>query len=471
MDLRGRAYVLILLLVLLMQLHLIVKCYAWNSSSYGANPFNGFRGDLTRNPIFIRKIFETTADITFTLTVYVFYASMGIQGVTVRIDGVEYVTDSEGKVSVKVSPGSHTIEVVSPFSPSPDVSYTFIGWSDYSTSNPRTVTVSSDTIVAAYMHPMPSGAPSRDEQQATVTFRASGLINPSPARSILIVDNMFYRADQLPITFTWDVGSTHIYGWAEIVESTVEDTRFMLVFVVGLSNSSAGIITVPPEGGFIEAVYKTQYRVGIGAEAGRGTTNPPPGIYWFDAGTRLNVTAIPEPKYEFKMWRAITAAGATYDRFSNPTTILLGGPIDIVAEFTEAFDYQITLIPSSISVRRGENASISVLVERIAGEARKEIRLSLVGAPSGILYGFDVESGTPPLYVTLTITASKNAPTGTHIMAVRATYGEVVKEVPLSVTIVEPEKAWYEQQSILIITAIIAVAVIVAIILAWRRGA
>jgi len=405
---------------------------------------------------------------SYTLTVYVYKSgtSMGIQGVTVKIDGVSYITDYSGSVSVQVALGSHVVEVESPFQSSSGVKYTFIGWSDGSTSNPRTIVVSSDTIVAAYMETMPDGAPSGGGQTVAVTFTASGLENPSPAKPILVVDNQFYGANQLPITFMWDVGSTHGYSWAEMVESTSEDTRFRLAFVTGLSDKFLGFITVPPEGGFVEAIYKTQYRVGIGAEAGKGTTEPSPGIYWFDAGTRVNVTAIPGPKYEFKMWRAIMAAGAAYDRYSNPTTIWLDGPIDIVAEFTEAFDYQITLTPSSISLYRGKSADISVQVERTAGEARQEIKLSLAGAPSGVSYRFNVKSGYPPLYATLTIIASNDAPIGTHILTIRALYGETVKEAPLPVIIMEPEKAWYEQPWTL---AAVALTVIVAVAIIIRR--
>jgi len=303
---------------------------------------------------------------------------------------------------------------------------------------------------------------------AIVTFSVSGM-DSGASGTILVVDGVSYIYSQLPMTFTWEIGSTHRYEWANIVESTSEDVRFRLTFVMGLSNKSLDSITVSHEGGFIEAVYKTQYRVGIGAEAGKGTTEPPPGIYWFDAGAHVNVTAIPGPKYELKMWRAITAAGATYDHYSNPTTILLDGPINIVAEFTEAFDYQITLIPSTISLYRGKSADVSVQVERTAGEARQKIMLLLTGALSGISYKFNVESGYPPLHTTLTITASNDAPIGTHILTVRALYGEVVKEIPLSVTIMEPEKAWYEQPWTLAAVALIAVVAVA--ILIWRRRA
>lgn|GEM_PF-544437 len=442
------------------------------------------------NPIFVGRVLESlnlavnyitdvlytlytvyttqTSSEAFTLTIYVYYANTGIHGVTVRVDSIDYTTDMEGKVSVKVSPGNHTVEVTSPYSPSPDISYIFIGWSDYSTSNPRSIVVTSNMTIAAYMQPTPSGAlPNGGRQTATVTFAVSGLTNPSPARSILVVDNQFYGADQLPVTFTWEVGSTHVYAWAEIAESIVEDTRFRLDSVTGLSNEPLGYITVPPEGGFIEAIYRTQYRVGIGAETGKGTTNPPPGIYWFDAETYLNVTAIPEPKYEFKMWKAVATADVTYDRYSNPTIIWLGGSIDIVAEFIEKFDYHINLIPSSISVYKGKSVNVSIQVERTAGEARWEIRLSLSGIPRGVSYRFYGEPDYPPFSAILTITASRDAPTGTHILIVKAIYSEVVKEAPLSITIMEPERAWYENSWILAAAFLIAI-VVIAIVL-WKK--
>lgn len=90
---------------------------------------------------------------TTTLTIYVYRSgtSMGIKGVIVKVDEVSYTTDSDGRVYMTVSYGSHTVEVVSPYSPSSEIRYVFTEWSDGSTSNPRTISVSSDKISIAYM--------------------------------------------------------------------------------------------------------------------------------------------------------------------------------------------------------------------------------------------------------------------------------------------------------------------------------
>ncbi|MEM3711950.1 MAG: zinc dependent phospholipase C family protein [Thermoproteota archaeon] len=308
-------------------------------------------------------------------------------------------------------------------------------------------------------------------QMAVVTFKASGLGEVPKARSILIVDNQSYGAYQLPVSFTWETGSTHAYRWIEFVESTVEDRRYRLDSVSGLSNSSMGFLTVPLGGGCIEASYRVQYRLEIGAEAGKGTTDPRPGVYWFDEYSVVNITAIPYSKYEFKMWRTIVADNVAYDRFSNPTSIWIGGPASLIAEFAEAFDYQVTLVPSSITLQKGKSTEISVYVERTAGEPRQKITLSIVGVPKGVSYGFLVDTDVPPIYTTLTLRASEDAPVGTHIITIRATYGENVREAPLSVTVIEPEKKWYEQPWITIIIFLAVIVIITSILKSLRRKA
>lgn len=325
------------------------------------------------------------------------------------------------------------------------------------------------TLYTTYVQKSQQQQPSRDDAQTVVvTFIVSGLGDVPQTRPILTVDGQSYGAHQLPLSFMWKTGSTHTYEWVEFVESTVEDRRYKLDSVSGLSNSSTGIITVPPKDGRIEASYRTQYKLEIGAEADKGTTDPSPGAYWFDEYSVVNITAIPYSNYEFKMWKAIVATNVTYDRFSNPTAVWIGGPASLIAEFAEAFDYRVTLAPSSITLRKGEPAKVSVYVECKAGEPREKITLSIIDVPKGVSYGFSVDADYPPFYTTLTLTASEDAPTGTHVLTVRAAYGETVKETPLSITIIETERKWYEQQWIMV-TMILAVTITIAAILASSR--
>ncbi len=311
----------------------------------------------------------------------------------------------------------------------------------------------------------------RLQRVAMVTFSASGLGSDASGR-VLIVDGESYSLSDLPRQFVWEVGSTHTYAWIQVVESITGDVRYRWASASGLSDSVSGVIVIPPEGGFVDASYKVQYKLEIGAEAGKGTTDPSPGVYWFDAGSRVNVTAIPGNKYEFKMWRALYAVSSTYERFNNPTTVWINGPISLVAEFTEAFDYAISLNPNIVTIRRGESGLVSVYVERVAGEARQKVFLSISDMPKGVSGSFVVEADTPPIYTTLTITASEEAPTGSHILRVKAVCGEIVKEALLTIRIVESERPVTATSTWLVATTLVVLAAIVTAILiaAWKRS-
>jgi len=129
--------------------------------------------------------------MTYKLTIYVYRSgtSTGIQEATVKVNGNSYTTGSDGKVQVAVTYGSHTVEVVSPYYPSSGIRYVFTQWSDGSTNNLRTVSVTSDTALTAYMklqyyltmQASPSGggsvSPSSDWYDAGSTVQISATPN------------------------------------------------------------------------------------------------------------------------------------------------------------------------------------------------------------------------------------------------------------------------------------------------------
>ncbi|MCS7128220.1 MAG: hypothetical protein N3E36_03470 [Sulfolobales archaeon] len=65
------------------------------------------------------------------------------------------------------------------------------------------------------------------------------------------------------------------------------------------------------------------------------------------------------------MWTAIFAIGSTYSRFNNPTTVWIRDSISLVANFTQAFDFTISVNLSSIYVYKGSSATTSVFVEYV----------------------------------------------------------------------------------------------------------
>ena len=113
---------------------------------------------------------------------------------------------------------------------------------------------------------------------ATVTFSAEGLSDDASG-TILLVDSQSYGYSDLPISFSWEVNSTHTFEWRSPVSAGV-GKRYVWTSTTGLSTLREGTIRVPSNGGEIKASYKTQYFFAV--ESNHGS---PTGEGWYDAGS------------------------------------------------------------------------------------------------------------------------------------------------------------------------------------------
>jgi hypothetical protein len=176
---------------------------------------------------------------------------------------------------------------------------------------------------------------------ANVTFTASGLDSSDVFKAVLKVDGSLYYCEELPLTLSWPIGSTHSFEWMTPIESFY--IRYVLTSVSGLETSSNGTIIVPPQGGFISAAYKKQYEWefwlfspsgGLGRDATGavaiidGKEYMPedfsPLTFWWDEGS----THI----YAFKEFVNSTSYGKRYachNPPSNTTTVYDSGVISV----------------------------------------------------------------------------------------------------------------------------------------------
>jgi uncharacterized repeat protein (TIGR02543 family) len=81
-----------------------------------------------------------------------------------------------------------------------------------------------------------------------------------------------------------------------------------------------------------------QYDLTITAGGG-GTTDPAPGIYTYNSGTEVTITAQPESEYEFSHWKGDVPEGHEGD---NPITITMNSDKSITANFIR--QYTLTII-------------------------------------------------------------------------------------------------------------------------------
>ncbi|MEM2739434.1 MAG: zinc dependent phospholipase C family protein [Candidatus Bathyarchaeia archaeon] len=285
-----------------------------------------------------------------------------------------------------------------------------------------------------------------------VTFTAIGLDEDANG-TVVRVDGVDYGYDDLPLTFGWILGSTHTYEWMEYVYSYEYGKRYVN------HNPPYFNITVE-EPGLICPVYHTEYAVYI-ANGDGGTTNPPPGLYWFDENSTITVTAIPSEGYVFEKWIDST------EYRENPLTVIIHSPLHLEPFFTEHFDFSMSVKPGEGAAKKGENVSIHVDVGLLRGAGN--VTLSILDPPVGIYYTLSVKSGSPPLSSTLTVSIGRNAKPGVYDLTILAESRSVRRMAIYKLTILESEESWIQQNQLLIALLSISAIIIIAIVLLSRR--
>jgi hypothetical protein len=395
---------------------------------------------------------------------------------------------------------------------------------------------------------------------AVVRFEAEGL-GADASGTILVVDGAEYSYSQLPVSFTWDVGSTHRFAWTAVVNSTVEGRRYVWRSTSGLSNLVEDVITVPAGGGRVSASFKAQhlwtfkveglglgvwsdatiamieveegrfqsftcagllttgsnvlaefwwdegsrhgvgyaeyiestvdgkryachnpprlnvtvtepgavttayhaeFRVDVGGQAGRGSTDPAPGSYWVDDGSTFTVKAVPEAGYVFSEWKG------TVTSKDNPLTIKVHMPYALQAAFIEAFDFSVSMTPATATAKKGTTLTFTVNVELAKG-LPQTVQLSVSGVPPNTNAYFSMPSGQPPFTATLTVATSPNTPTGSYQVRVEATSGNITRAAYISLTITEPEQPWPSEQILMAAFIFVVVVGVIGIFLKLRK--
>jgi hypothetical protein len=190
----------------------------------------------------------------------------------------------------------------------PNLGYAFSKWQadgqDLSTANPYEWTVQEPRSITAVF------APSLGVE---VTFSAENIYGDS-ADYVLQVDGERYVYSDLPVTFNWQVGSTHDFNWTSIVRSSVSGKRYVWTSTSGLSTERSFTGFVVQQMGQITATYRTQYAlsisiVGYGEVSCNGERIFGDAIRWFDASASVSLTATPEAPYVFDHWEVNGAPG------------------------------------------------------------------------------------------------------------------------------------------------------------------
>ena len=104
----------------------------------------------------------------------------------------------------------------------------------------------------------------------------------------------------------------------------------------------------------------------------------------------------------------------------------------------EAFDFSLSVNPSSGNVAQGESTTTTVTATLVSGTTKPVSFDCPAGLPSGASCSFSPTSCNPTCTSTLTISTSPTTPTGTHSITVRGTGGGITRSAPYTLTVLAP---------------------------------
>ncbi|MEM2945116.1 MAG: zinc dependent phospholipase C family protein [Thermoproteota archaeon] len=268
---------------------------------------------------------------------------------------------------------------------------------------------------------------------AIITFSASGL-DDDASSTVLIVDGASYSYSDLTRNFTWGVGSTHTFEWAQTVDAG-SGKRYGWSLTHGLSTCQNGSIMVPPAGGFISATYHTEYCLTMLVNpSGGGSPSPCSG--WYRAGSLLKIDVTLTPGFRFVNWTGLGAG--SYTGLSRSAFIRMNSPILQTANL-EAFDFTISIFPRNGTALAGETVTATVNVPLFSGSPLV-VSLSALGLPNGVSITFTPENHNPPFTSSLKIKIADNTPSGTYTINIVGQGGNRTKVATYTLTVKAPNR-------------------------------
>jgi hypothetical protein len=342
----------------------------------------------------VNNVATFTLSVGPTLTINLPLNITSAGNVWVLINGVKYnITSSQFQASVPT--GTITVQIEPGINTSQGIRQSFVGWSDGNQSNPRQVTVTSNTILSALyttqylLFVNENGGTTTPSNwynvNSTVTLSANDPSNvtanssrlrfsswsgdlSSTLTSLTVTMNkpVSLQANwikQYYVTIISPTGSPTGDGWYNAgttvtvsVQSTVlygNGTR--LIFngwnpVNAGNNPTTQIVVNSPTR--LIAGWKTQYLVDV--QSSYGT---PLGSGWYDAGAHAPVSVQSEVEYANATRRTFAGWEGDYASTSNNATVLVDSPKTVTARWNTQYlvTFTVTGIPNSTVLKLNLN--------------------------------------------------------------------------------------------------------------------
>ncbi len=231
-------------------------------------------------------------------------------GAVVTVDSVNFAVAVLPNSYWWDSGSSHTFSFASPLSVV-GKQYVWSSTSGLSSLQSATFTVTgSGNVIGNYM------------VQSEITFDQTG-ISSDFTGTVIVIDGVSYGYSSLPMSFLWNVGSTHNFAFQSPLVVAANSKQYVWTSTTGLSTLQSGSITVAAYGSIV-GNYKTQYYVALVSHS-----PTPSGTGWYDAGTFAAISApqygdiVPSSsRYSFAGWTTADMSEIT-DPQSPSTTLFI----------------------------------------------------------------------------------------------------------------------------------------------------
>jgi len=325
------------------------------------------------NPTTVTGSFKTQYGVTFDQTgVGTDYA-----GAVITVDGTNYSTAGL-PVSFWWDQGSgHSFTFASPLTVNSTRQYSWSSTTGLSSLQSGTLSITtSGSVTGNYVI------------QSYVTFDQQG-VSAGFSGTVVIIDGNSYGVSALPVSFYWQLGSTHSFAFQSPLIVTANSKQHLWTSTTGLSTLQSGSINVTSFGSIV-GHYKTQYYLTLAANPlGLGNQS---GSAWYDDGAYASISTdqyVPGgSRWRFAGWTT-TDMSEISDPTSQSTTILVDMAKTVTANYVH--QYYITFTQSGLA------SDASGTIVTVNGSA---------ATYSGLPYSIWVDTGDIVNYLYTTTVAS-----------------------------------------------------------------
>jgi hypothetical protein len=342
-------------------------------------------------PVTITGNYKTQYQVTFDQS----GVGFDFTGTVVTVDSANY---GVGGLPVSFwwdSSSGHNFAFASPLTVNASKQYTWSSTSGLSSLQSESLTVTtSGNVIGNYI------------VQNSVTFDILGATSDFTGTS-LVVDGTNYKISDLPISFMWQIGSSHTFEFKSPLLVAANVKQYVWTSTSGLSSLQSGSITINTFGNII-GNYKTQYYLTLATNPTGITT--PSGAGWYDSGSYASISTSQYvyggSRYYFINWTTTDMPEIT-DPTSTSTTVHMDKAKTVTANYVH--QYLVTFMQSGLA----SDASGTVLTANGSAKTYSALPYSIwVDQGNTINYQYEaiVTSTTNGKQFTLTSVTGPSSP-------------------------------------------------------------